>query len=107
MYVKLVGSKACTGNLNIISGFFSSPIATRSYVDLLVQCKSDLGDVLVVSLGSPKHWLFSAGSEWFVDFVDVIDEQSKTTVQFPCYHWIADGDAITFTSKTSKCYMHI
>eukprot|EP00731_Ephydatia_muelleri_P012489 Em0006g1383a len=100
LYVTLVGSKACTGKINI-SGFLSSPIATKSYVDLLIQCKSDLGEVLVVSLGNPKNWITMPGSEWFVDFVDIIDQQTKKTVRFPCYHWIADGDSIGFTSKTA------
>ena len=101
LYVTLVGSKACTGKINI-SGFLSSPIATKSYVDLLIQCKSDLGEVLVVSLGNPKNWITMPGSEWFVDFVDIIDQQTKKTVRFPCYHWIADGDSIGFTSKTGE-----
>ena len=103
MYVTLIGSKACTGKINILSGFLSSPIAKRSYVDLLIKCKRDLGEVLVVVLGNPKNWLLPTGSDWFVDYVNIVDHQSITTVQFPCYHWISDGDAISFTSKTSKC----
>ena len=81
--------------------------ALQSPNEATQTCKGDLGEVSVVSLGNPMNWLFSAGSDWFVDYVDIIDLQSKRTVQFPCYHWIADGDAISFTSKTSKCYMHI
>ena len=62
----------------------------------------DLGEVLVVILGNHKNWLFSAGSAWFVDFVVVIDKQTKSEAEFPCYHWINDGDYISFTSKTGK-----
>ena len=102
VYVTLVGSKARTGQLALVSGWWSRPLASKTYVDLLIESNLDMGEVLVVFLGNPKNWLFSVGSPWYVDFVDVIDQQSKEKVVFPCYHWINDGDAISFTSKTSK-----
>ena len=102
VYVTLVGSKACTGKIALVSGWFSPSLACKCYVDLLIETNKDLGEVLVVILGNPKNWLFSAGAAWYVDFVDVIDQQTKQTVEFPCYHWINDGDSIGFTSKTGK-----
>ena len=101
MYATLVGSKASTGKIPLAK-WFSAKIATKSYLDLVIEVNTDLGEVLVVILGNPKNWLFSAGSAWFVDFVVVIDQQTKREAEFPCYHWINDGDYISFTSKTGK-----
>ena len=53
-HVKLVGSKACTGNFDIISGFWRSPIAPRCYVDLLIQCKSDVSSLIGVWGRAPE-----------------------------------------------------
>ncbi|KAL5471056.1 hypothetical protein EMCRGX_G029132 [Ephydatia muelleri] len=100
IYVSLVGSKACTGKMKIVSGWFSTGISAQYYDDLLVESSADLGEVLVVIIGNPANWVVSAGSAWFVDFVDVHDLQRKTKQEFPCYHWIEDGDEISFTEKT-------
>ncbi|KAL5491869.1 hypothetical protein EMCRGX_G017234 [Ephydatia muelleri] len=101
IYVSLVGSKGCTGKLLIVQGWFSSAVSTQSYDDLVVESDKDLGELLVVILGNPQNWMLSAGSAWFVDFVECIDLQTKRKQEFPCYHWINDGDAISFTSKTA------
>ena len=102
VYFMLVGSKACTGRLPIISGWLSSAVKTQFYDDLLVESNLDLGEVLVVIIGNPANWLISTGSAWYVEFVDVSDQQTKQTVEFPCYHWINDGDDISFSAKTGE-----
>eukprot|EP00731_Ephydatia_muelleri_P020946 Em0013g673a len=86
--------------MKIVSGWFSTGISAQYYDDLLVESSADLGEVLVVIIGNPANWVVSAGSAWFVDFVDVHDLQRKTKQEFPCYHWIEDGDEISFTEKT-------
>lgn len=102
IYMSLIGSKASTGKLNIVQGYFSSAVATQSYDDLVVECDKDLGELLVVVLGNPQNWMISAGSAWYVDFVECMDLKNKQKQVFPCYHWINDGDSLTITSKTSK-----
>ena len=81
VYVTLVGSKARTGQLALVSGWWSRTLASKTYVDLLIVSNLDMGEVLVVILGNPKNWLFSVGSPWYVDFVD---QKSKEKVVFPC-----------------------
>lgn len=102
IYVSLIGSRASTGRLDIVQRWFSSGISAQYYNDLVVESDKDLGEVLVVILGNPANWVISAGSAWFVEFVDIIDLQLNQKQEFPCYHWINDGDEISFTSKTSK-----
>ena len=106
IYLMLVGSKATTGRVSIVQGYLTaSGTSTQSYDDLVVETNKDLGEVLVVTLGNPRNWLISAGSSWFVDFVDVFNLQTKHKQEFPCYHWIDDGDEISFTSKTCKWWV--
>lgn len=102
IYVSLVGSKACTGKMKIVTGWFSTGISAQYYDDLVVESSTDLGDILVVIIGNPANWMITAGSAWFVDFVDVHDLQRNIKKEFPCYHWIEDGDEITFTEETTK-----
>ena len=103
VYFSLVGSKACTGRLPIVSGWFSSAVNAQCYDDMLVESNLDLGEVLIVTIGNPANWMISQGSAWYVEFVDVCDRQTKQSTEFPCYHWINDGDDISFTAKTGKC----
>ena len=102
IYLSLTGSKFRTKKLMIVQGWFSMGISSHYYDDLVVESNNDLGDMLVVNLGNMKNWAFSTGSAWFVDFVDVHDLQTKEKKVFPCYHWVEDGDDISFTAETSK-----
>ena len=103
IYITLVGNKAASEGVKIVTGWFSPTVATQTFNDLLIESNLHLGEVLVVNIVNPKNWLITAGSSWHVDFVDVIDLQTKQLQVFPCYHWIDDGDEVSLTSKTSKC----
>ena len=119
VYITLVGSKASGTKIPIVDNkVFRVPgaIYTNCYDDLLIESGADLGELLVVIIGNPKNAVFTlnpfkaasnvvsavAGSAWFVSFVDIIDFQTKQTVEFPCYHWINDGEDVSFTATTSK-----
>ena len=83
-----------------------------SYDDLVIECSGDLGQIEVVELGNDKG-LWSTGSNllgaaWYVDFVVVHNFQQKGQQgqEYPCYHWIGDGDYVTCTANTSKIHLH-
>ena len=61
--------------------------------------------MLVVVLGNDKSWLAPLGAPWYVNEVQVHNLQSKIQEVFPCYHWIGDGDSVSFTAHTSELHL--
>lgn len=109
VYIIVVGSKGSTGKVYLtgsLSWFSGSGMRSRSYDDLVIECDKDVGDIEVVELGNDKGWWSSAsnvlGAAWYVDFVVVHNFQTKAVQEYPCYHWIGDGDYVTCTANTSK-----
>lgn len=122
VYITLVGSKASCARIPIVDNklFKISGAYTNCYDDLMIESGLDLGELLVVIIGNPKDTFtlnpFKAmnnmvsaitGSAWFVSFVDIINFQTKLTLEFPCYHWINDGEEVSFTTGTSKCQFNV
>ncbi len=104
VYITLIGSKASSGKVYICKWLkiFSQSTSRQSYDDLLIETDQDLGEILVVILGNDEAWFCSGiGAPWFVDFVMIHNFQSKGTDEFPCYHWIGDGDSVSCTAHTS------
>lgn len=73
--------------------------------NLIIESSGDLGTVLVVVLGNDKSWLAPLGAPWYVNEVQVHNLQSKIQEVFPCYHWIGDGDSVSFTAHTSELHL--
>ncbi len=104
VYITLIGKQASSGKVYLSHwlNIFSKPTSRRTYDDLLIETDQELGEILVVVLGNDKGWFLGGdGSSWFVDFVMVHNFQSKGTDEFPCYHWIGEGDYVSFTAHTS------
>lgn len=71
--------------------------------NVVIESSGDLGDVLVVILGIDKGLLNNPlAAPWYVDDVGVYNYQNKQRDVFPCYHWLATGDSVSFTAHTSK-----
>ena len=103
IYITLIGSKASSGKVKIISCLkaFEGTFSRRTYDDLVVECDGDLGEILVVVVGNDAMWA-CLGTPWFVDFVTVHNFQSKQNDEFPCYYWIGSHECVSFTAHTSK-----
>ena len=102
--MKLVGSNAESGKVKLtdfvttMKGSFRS----KKYDDIVIESDKDLGEVQVVVVGNGHEFLSSHFPCWFVDFVIIHNFQSRTTEQFPCYHWIDLEDHVSFTAHTSE-----
>ena len=102
-YIRLIGDKAQSEKVAVKKDWdFFDRHLSRTYSDMIIETDKDLGDILVVSLGIKKDWSPSL-KYWYVDYVMVDNHQSKKTKQFPCYHWIGDGDSVSFTANTGMC----
>ena len=110
VYVVLVGSGGHTGKVYLqsaISKAMSKKYIGRGACDNVVlnsKADHDLGEVMVVVLGIDKNRRHSILPDpWFVDGVAVFNFQTKKPMTiFPCYHWIGNGDSVSFTAHTSK-----
>ena len=108
VFVQLIGSKGHSGKvylqglLDVLSG---ESIEKGTSENLVIESSGDLGKVLVVILGNDESFLAPLGAPWFVNEVQVHNFQTKVHQVFPCYHWIGDGDSVSFTANTSKLYL--
>ena len=68
-----------------------------------MQTDRDLGDVQVFIYGNKKNVIIKRNDEWDVEFSVVYPLSSGgNRIEFPCYHWIGDGETISTTSATSE-----
>ena len=105
VFVQLVGSKGQTKKVylqNHLSVLLGRDIDEDTVENLIIESSGDLGEVLVVILGNDKSWLAPLGAPWFVNEVQVHNFQNEIHERFPCYHWIGDGDEVSFTAHTSE-----
>ena len=103
VYVCLVGTKACTGKVPLMSSleFIKGGIDSNTHLDVIVETDESIGDVQVVILDIDDRLAFD--NSWFVNYTIVYDFfKDKAEIEFPCYHWIKGGETITTTAKTSK-----
>ncbi len=89
-----------------MAGWFSVFGGVKSaskYEDLVVETSQDLGDVQVFIYGNDANYTGMFNNEWYVEFSVVypLNSTGKRT-EFPCYHWIGDGETISTTSQASK-----
>jgi hypothetical protein len=102
-YVRLVGDRAASEKV-YLTGFYYD-VQAGTYVDLLINTQSDLGDIQVVTLGLEAKW----DNAWFVQYSKVYKysdprAQHVSEAQYPCYHWIGKNKHVTTTSKTGKLH---
>ena len=104
IYMKLVGSNGESGRVKLTDFVttMEGSFRRKKYDDLVIESDKDLGEIQVVVVGNGHEFLSSPFSCWFVDFMIIHNFQSKTSEDFPCYHWIGVGDHVSFTAHTSK-----
>ena len=105
VFVRLVGSKGQSKKVylqSFLKVLFGKGIKEASRDSLRIESEGDLGDILVVILGNDKSWLTTSGAPWYVNEVLVNNLQNKEHKVFPCYHWIGDGDHVSFTAETGE-----
>ena len=104
IYMKLVGSNGESGRVKL-TDFLTSmdgSFRRKKYDDLVIESDKDLGEIQVVVVGNGHEFVRSHYPLWFVDFVIIHSFQSKTSEDFPCYHWIGPGDHVSCTAHTSE-----
>lgn len=105
-YITLVGSKGHSGKIqlqNLLSILIGQSLDKGMCSNFVIESSGDLGEVLVVILGIDKRKLSNALADpWYVDDVGVYNYQSRCQEVFPCYHWLNNGDNVSFTAHTSK-----
>ena len=69
--------------------------------DLIIEADGTLGDILVVEAVNESTF-FDNEDPWYVSLVTVYNFQSNSSDDFPCYHWIGDGESVSFTARTSE-----
>lgn len=106
VYVKLIGSRAQSGKVCLTSlvATMEGSFTRKKYDDLVIESHCDLGDILVVVIGISHELDKCLDPLWFVDFMIIHNFQSNGTDDFPCYHWLGDGDYVSCTAHTSKKY---
>ncbi len=97
-YVLLVGDKGKTGKL-WLRGWFDLRVCSDTFNNLTVESDTDLGNVQVVVVGCDAGWI---EDQWYVNFVTVVNMQSKSVDEFPCYYWIDGDSSVSITANTSK-----
>ena len=109
VFVQLIGNKGQTDKVylqNHLAILLDRDIDRDTTENLTIETGGDLGEVLVVVLGNDKSWRALDGAPWYVNEVEVFNFQSKVQERFPCYHWIGDGDEVSFTAHTSECTIY-
>ena len=105
VFIQLIGSKGQSKKVyvqSLLKVLFGKRIREDSHDSLTIESGGDLGDILVVILGNDKSWMATYGAPWYVNEVVVNNLQNKEQKTFPCYHWIGDGDQISFTAETGE-----
>lgn len=107
VFIQLIGSSGHSGKVNIqdaLKRLFSTRIKVKpgTVESFVVESSGDLGKVMIVVIGNDKSRFTPLGAAWFVNQVCIHDYQSGIQENFPCYHWIGDGDSVSFTAHTSK-----
>ena len=106
VYITLVGSNGHSGKLylqSFLTVLLRKCIDEGTSTNIVVESCGDLGQVLVVILGNDDGPLKNRLTDpWYVEDVGVYNYQSKQQEVFPCYHWIANGDCVSFTAHTSN-----
>ena len=103
VYVTLIGSKASTGKVSLLTFFqyLAGGIGANTHMDLVIETEQSLGDVQVVILGIDGK--LALDNTWFVNYTKVYDMlKEKQEIEFPCYHWIEGNESVSTTSATSK-----
>ena len=105
IHIILVGNNGCTEKI-YLAGYwsvFGGVGSASKYEDLVVQTDKKLRDVKVLLYGNDANWTGLFNNEWYVEFSVVYPLSSVgKDVEFPCYHWIGDGETISTTSATSE-----
>ncbi len=110
IHIILVGSNGCTEKLYLAGwcSVFGGVGSASKYEDLVVQTDKDLGDVKVLLYGNDANFTGLFNNEWYVEFSVVYPLSSAgKDVEFPCYHWIGDGETISTTSATSEYILYL
>lgn len=110
-YITLVGNKGHSGEVqlqNFLSVLIEQSLDKGMSSNFVIESSGDLGEVLVVILGIKKSKLSNKLVDpWYVDDVGVYNYQSKRQEVFPCYHWLNNGDSVSFTAHSSKQILHV
>ena len=100
--MELIGNVAKTGKIEI-GNFFNWHISSEdTYDDYIIECETDLGEVQLVTVSNDSARFYQSSANWFVDFTYVINLKSKLEQNFPCYHWLGDGEEQTNSASTGK-----
>ena len=100
--MELIGNVAKTGKIGI-GNFFNWLISSGdTYDDYIIECETDLGEIQLVTISNDSARLYERNANWFVDFTYVINLKSKLEQNFPCYHWLGDGEEQTNSASTGK-----
>ena len=92
---------------------YSNKIQLPSHLDkgsnshVLIESSTDLGKILVVTLGIDNKLIdkvLSLGRTlyWYISQVRVRNEQKRWSRVFPCQHWLGSGEEISITHETSN-----
>ena len=74
---------------------------------MLIESSTDLGKILVVTLGiddklTDKVLSLGRTLYWYISQVRVRNEQTRWNRVFPCQHWLGSGEEISITYATSN-----
>ena len=105
-YIILIGSKGRSGKINLqslLTILQGRSLDKGTYYNVVVASNGDLGEVLVVILGIEEEKLSNALADpWYVNDINIYNYQNRQEEVFPCYHWLNNGDSVSFTAHTSK-----
>ena len=98
IYLELIGEKGRSGKIGVgnFIKFIKSSVAT--FDDYLIQCHGNLGEIHLVTIGIDDVRIVGNHASWYVDFTYVINMNTECEQNFPCYHWLGNGDHFTNSS---------
>ena len=102
IYVELIGDRARTEKIGIGSFFDWLTHTTDVYDDFIVECEIDLGEIQLVTISNDAIRLPLTTPNWLIDYTYVINLKTKFEQNFPCYHWIGNGDTYTNSAHIGK-----
>ena len=96
--ITLIGNMGMTEGNEILNWLNTFPKDSRRFFDIIIKCRGNLGEVLVVSLQKSQSLI----QQWYIDFVEIHNFQDSSKQIFPVYFWIGNNASISISSATSK-----
>ena len=100
--MELTGDKAKTGKIGLGHNIQFIKSSNATHDDYIIECEGDLGEVQLVTIGNDGFRMVDADASWYVAFTYVINLKTQCERNFPCYHWIGEGDHYTNSSDCGE-----